>query len=215
MPTLRRNLGRLKRFSDDLISHWNKRPRACLGICTLYVCRLRLAALFQVAREECVGSTYPPCVETEVVWTETACVRSAHTLRRDWRFHVGYGLLFDSKRFSYFLALITRATVCFLFLRVLPNLWLLFFIVFWKNKNIQVHNATIRIKLNNEYIILPSPNEGKYISLFQPQFPLNKQSYKSYKSQINTQNTQSKSLFLRKKLYIWELPILHIQTIVN
>ena len=39
-------------------------------------------------------------------------------------------LLFDSKRFSYFLALITRATVCFLFLRVLPNLWLLFFIVF-------------------------------------------------------------------------------------
>ena len=24
-------------------------------------------ALFQVARGECVGSTYPPCVETEVV----------------------------------------------------------------------------------------------------------------------------------------------------
>ena len=45
---------------------------------------------------DCYGRNISDDLEKriEVVWkAETACVRSAHTLRQDWRFHAGYGLL--------------------------------------------------------------------------------------------------------------------------
>ena len=50
----------------------------------------------EIVKKQMVQTTSKKIVRSSEK-TENACVRTAHTLRRDWRFHAGYGLLCVSR----------------------------------------------------------------------------------------------------------------------